>query len=89
MTAFIEECPYCGNEIKPGVTVCNGCQAEKQAAGAGGFGWVLFVWIVLVIPFHNGPLDLVLVYGLILVLFICIFYKLVTRPPVWVRRHLR
>ena len=47
MSNMIEECPFCGTEIKPGAVVCRGCQAEKVQPGPGCFTFLFVLWLSL------------------------------------------
>ena len=49
MNNMIEDCPFCGTEIKPGAVVCRGCQAEKVQPGPGCFTFFFVAWLSLVL----------------------------------------
>ena len=65
MSNMIEECPFCGTEIKPGAIVCRGCQAEKVQPGPGCFTF-FFVLLLSSVLAYLPLAILASVLGLIL-----------------------
>lgn len=79
-------CPYCDEELRYGVKVCRGCQAEITYGTNAWFGY-LVITIIMGIIFYNNPNWWAGLIGVFTAIMTVVLFK--DKDPNFKRRYLR